>query len=220
MVKKKPHEEHHEEHADESWLVPYADILTLLLALFIVLFASSTVDKEKVAAMATSFADAFSSYSAEQTTGSIGTFVDAAKNLALDDRMGIGTDARGATIDITSIELFEEGSGTLKEEAMPLLRQIGTLLRSDKYKKFKVIIEGHTDDIDSSSGLYPSNWELSAVRAGAVVNALIKMGLDRNRFRAVGMAGISPAYPNFDRYGEPIPGNREKNRRVMIRVEP
>lgn len=34
----------HEEHIDESWLVPYADILTLLLALFIVLFASSSVD--------------------------------------------------------------------------------------------------------------------------------------------------------------------------------
>ncbi|MDQ1146324.1 chemotaxis protein MotB [Bacillus sp. SORGH_AS 510] len=40
-------EEEHEEHIDESWLIPYADILTLLLALFIVLFASSTVDKAK-----------------------------------------------------------------------------------------------------------------------------------------------------------------------------
>lgn len=42
----------HEEHVDESWLIPYADLLTLLLALFIVLFASSTVDKEKYNAMA------------------------------------------------------------------------------------------------------------------------------------------------------------------------
>lgn len=40
-------EEEHEEHIDESWLIPYADILTLLLALFIVLFASSEVDKAK-----------------------------------------------------------------------------------------------------------------------------------------------------------------------------
>ena len=40
-------DEEHEEHIDESWLIPYADILTLLLALFIVLFASSTVDKAK-----------------------------------------------------------------------------------------------------------------------------------------------------------------------------
>ncbi len=42
----KRHEEH-EEHMDESWLVPYADVLTLLLALFIVLFAMSKIDQEK-----------------------------------------------------------------------------------------------------------------------------------------------------------------------------
>ena len=37
----------HEEHMDESWLIPYADLLTLLLALFIVLFAMSSVDAVK-----------------------------------------------------------------------------------------------------------------------------------------------------------------------------
>jgi len=45
MAKHKKH--HHEEHVDETWLIPYADLLTLLLALFIVLFASSTIDVKK-----------------------------------------------------------------------------------------------------------------------------------------------------------------------------
>ncbi len=45
----------HEEHVDESWLIPYADILTLLLALFIVLFAASEVDSKKFEAIAKSF---------------------------------------------------------------------------------------------------------------------------------------------------------------------
>jgi len=58
--KKKHHAEHHEEHADESWLVPYADILTLLLALFIVLFASADANKTKFTAMAQSLSAAFS----------------------------------------------------------------------------------------------------------------------------------------------------------------
>jgi chemotaxis protein MotB len=48
---KKHKKEHHEEHMDESWLVPYADILTLLLALFIVLFATSQTDKSKLEQM-------------------------------------------------------------------------------------------------------------------------------------------------------------------------
>lgn len=51
---------HEEEHADETWLVPYSDVLTLLLALFIVLFASSQVDQKKFEQMAAAFAGAFS----------------------------------------------------------------------------------------------------------------------------------------------------------------
>lgn len=49
----------HEEHMDESWLVPYADILTLLLALFIVLFASSQVDAKKLGDMQQVFSSIF-----------------------------------------------------------------------------------------------------------------------------------------------------------------
>jgi chemotaxis protein MotB len=48
-------DEEHEEHIDESWLIPYADILTLLLALFIVLFASSSINKSKYDAIMESF---------------------------------------------------------------------------------------------------------------------------------------------------------------------
>jgi chemotaxis protein MotB len=52
---KKSRTHNHDEHIDESWLIPYADILTLLLALFIVLFASSTVDAQKFEDIMTSF---------------------------------------------------------------------------------------------------------------------------------------------------------------------
>ena len=45
MARRKKHE-HEDEHIDESWLVPYADLLTLVLALFIVLFAASSVDAQ------------------------------------------------------------------------------------------------------------------------------------------------------------------------------
>ena len=57
--KKKKH--HHEEHISEAWLIPYADILTLLLALFIVLYASSQVDQKKFEQIAQSFSMAFNS---------------------------------------------------------------------------------------------------------------------------------------------------------------
>lgn len=59
MSRKKKHHDEHEEHMDESWLIPYADLLTLLLALFIVLFAQSTMDSKKFEAMGKAFNEAF-----------------------------------------------------------------------------------------------------------------------------------------------------------------
>ncbi|GGG25467.1 flagellar motor protein MotB [Paenibacillus abyssi] len=58
MSKKHKHNDH-EEHIDESWLIPYADLLTLLLALFIVLYAMSSVDAAKFEEMSKAFSVAF-----------------------------------------------------------------------------------------------------------------------------------------------------------------
>ncbi|MDR3560437.1 MAG: flagellar motor protein MotB [Negativicutes bacterium] len=61
MSRRKSFPEHHEDHSDETWLIPYADILTLLLALFIVLFASAQVDQKKFDQLRESFSNAFGS---------------------------------------------------------------------------------------------------------------------------------------------------------------
>lgn len=55
LVSKKTRHEPHEEHADESWLLPYADLLTLLLALFLVLYAMSATDARKFQEMSEAF---------------------------------------------------------------------------------------------------------------------------------------------------------------------
>jgi len=59
VSKKRKHEEH-EEHVDESWLIPYADLLTLLLALFIVLYSMNSVDVKKFEEMSRAFSIALS----------------------------------------------------------------------------------------------------------------------------------------------------------------
>lgn len=60
---RKPRKKREEECADESWLLPYADLLTLLLALFIVLFASSSIDQERMQQLSSVFNDVFDSSS-------------------------------------------------------------------------------------------------------------------------------------------------------------
>lgn len=59
-MSKKTRHEPHEEHADESWLLPYADLLTLLLALFIVMYAMSATDNKKFEEMSEAFNTALS----------------------------------------------------------------------------------------------------------------------------------------------------------------
>lgn len=219
MVKKKPSHPPHEEHADETWLVPYSDLLTLLLALFIVLFASSSIDKNKMAQIQYALAAAFGGSDMTEEQGNIIDFMNDAKDMNLEEEgIIISSDANGATLEMTSLSLFDKGSVILKPEAFPVIQKISFLLKSNKYKKYRIVVEGHTDDTNESETL-PSNWELSGARAGAVVRAMIGNEMDINRFKAVGMAEISPAYPNKNPYGEPIPENRIKNRRVVVRIE-
>ncbi len=219
MVKKKPATPPHEEHPDETWLIPYSDLLTLLLALFIVLFASSSLDKNKAAQIQYALAAAFGSGGMDEGSGNIINFMNDAKDLNLEEEgIIISSDANGATLEMASINLFDKGSVILKPEAIPVIKKISLLLNSNKYKKYRISVEGHTDDTNESDTL-PSNWELSGARAGAVVRAMINNNMDINRFKAVGLAEISPAYPNKNPYGEPIPENRLKNRRVIVRIE-
>lgn len=220
MVKKKPDHPPHEDHPDETWLIPYSDLLTLLLALFIVLFASSSLDKNKAAQIQYALAAAFGGAQNIDDPGSImANFINDAKDLNLEDSgVIISSDANGATLEMTSINLFDKGAVILKPEAIPVIQKISMLLNSTKYKKYRIVVEGHTDDTNESEEL-PSNWELSGARAGAVVRAMIANQMEVNRFKAVGLAEISPAYPNMNPYGEPIPENRIKNRRVIVRIE-
>lgn len=221
MVKKKPELPHQEEHADETWLIPYSDLLTLLLALFIVLFASSSLDKDKAAQIQYALAAAFSNASVESQNSNIINFLNDAKDMQLEeDGVIISSDSQGATLEMTSMNLFDKGSANIKSSAIPVIKKISRLLNSNKYKRFRIVVEGHTDDTrESQIAEFPSNWELSGARAGAVVRTMLANGMEDSRFKAVGLAGISPAYPNLNLYGEPIPENRIKNRRVIIRIE-
>lgn len=69
--------------------------------------------------------------------------------------------------------LFDKGSARLKEEGKPLLDEIVAVLKETGDLFSTVQVEGHTDDDPINTQQFPSNWELSAARAGAVVNYLL-----------------------------------------------
>lgn len=99
---------------------------------------------------------------------------------------------------------FDTGSAVIKPESQPIVDQIVALLKANP--QLKISVEGHTDNV----GTPQSNQTLSEARAGAVLEAIVKQGIDRGRLRAAGFGQNNPVADNRSEEG------RAKNRRVEL----
>lgn len=119
---------------------------------------------------------------------------------------------KGLLIIIKNECLFKSGSAMLTTDAKKKLDNIGVLI-AKKFILHKIRVEGHTDSQPIRSKEFPSNWELSALRATTIVRYFIsRFGFLPKLFIAVGMADTNPIAGNYSYNG------REKNRRVEILI--
>ena len=126
----------------------------------------------------------------------------------LQDKVSVSVQERGVVVGLMNTVLFDPGSAQIKQDAMSTLIAIGKIANGvHNY----IRIEGNTDDVPQSSARFPSNWELSVIRATEVVKLLIeKSGVEANRISAVGYGEYRPSVPNTSAE------NRAKNRKVDI----
>jgi chemotaxis protein MotB len=117
--------------------------------------------------------------------------------------------ARGITVEINASVLFGEGDAGLTGNARETLGTVASLLKEDTHA---IEVEGHTDTTPISNAAFPSNWELSAVRASSVVRLFIENGVQESRLAAVGRGANQPVAPNIDSIG------RARNRRVAVTI--
>lgn len=208
----------------DRWLLTYADMITLLVALFIMLYSMSAVNQEKFGALAQSMRREFQALPEHNGGKIIGTgqVVDPLEQQALQlqrflQETGLQTqvrvrhEERGLVISLLSDgTLFDLGSADLKPSARQVLDRVAQVLRAVPNP---VLIEGHTDNLPIRTAQYPSNWELSAARAARVLRYLVqKGGIPSQRLIAVGYADTRPLVPNNS------PSNRAQNRRVDIAI--
>jgi chemotaxis protein MotB len=258
---KKHHHEEHENH--ERWLVSGYDMMTLLFAVFVVLYAISSTNVSKVKALQQSLQDAFSGpvFSggrAMQQTGDTAdagpaapepplpalspaqaletamTTEDAEEDAAkkageeeqdfrvlkrridkLVDKAGLRAKVsttvslRGLKIKLLTDQLFfDSGSAVINTAALPTLAKIGGIIARER--EHPVEVEGHTDDRPIATSQFPSNWQLSGARAGAVVQRLAAAGVSAKRMSLGGYAAEHPVATNATAAG------RGQNRRVEI----
>ena len=218
---KKKHEEH-ENH--ERWLVSYADFITLLFALFVVMYSTSSVNEGKYRAVSESAQAAFNpstltakkievgpKLSAEnRSTGKveyIAAIKSALKEFEQNKKLSIFQNSKGIVIRITDTALFDSGSAEIKNEAVGAIDSLAGVLAN---LKENIQIEGHTDNIPINSPLYPSNWELSSSRATSIVRRFVNYGMEPSRLTAIGYGEYRTIAENDTGEG------RSKNRRVDI----
>lgn len=226
--KRNSHEEHAGNH--ERWLLTYADMITLLMIFFIIMYSMSIVDKKKFASLAESLNGVLNSGTAI-TTGSSGILPDgspatpsqSAEALKIDKAVSeikqlIKDNNLSADISVVQSEstvtvrlkenlLFDSGSATVRSAAFPTLNSISDMLGT---LDNKIRIEGYTDDIPINSPIFNSNWELASQRAINVLYYISHRGVKPERLSAQSFGQYAPLVPNTSSE------NRQKNRRVDI----
>jgi chemotaxis protein MotB len=213
---------------NERWLLTYADLITLLLALFIILFSISTISKVKFRALAHEMSGGFSATDADnrpppeknaaRDTQSLNALAAALRAYIqgqhLTKNVDIHIEKRGVVVSLrTDSAMFKSGSAVLEPQAGTLIHAIAGFLRTPAQRLRMLKIEGNTDDVPIATPLYPSNWELSTSRAVAVTRHLSEHdGISPQRLAAIGFSEWHPFVPNTS------DANRLLNRRVDIVV--
>ena len=220
---------HFNEPDDEGgaeWLATFADLSTLLLCFFVLLFSISSVDNKKFRAIMNEirFGLGVSAPIAEVRGEGEERGGDAVVNLMpeqksvaseleqiindekLSNSKVLDLGDEGALLRIGGKVMFDSGSAEINPRAYTTLDKIVAIAL--KNPEFHIDIKGHTDNLPISAGKFKSNWELSALRATTVLQYMLQKGLNPERVTATGYADTQPLAPNLS------PVNRARNRRV------
>lgn len=239
MAKKK-HAKPHEEENGEAWLLPYSDLMTLLLALFIALFAISQTDQKKMSELAQAFTAAFNMGGPsffDKAGPNVGRRAETPSDEDLGNSAYFAENSQLEEIQKKMQEYIEENH--LEDQLSTEMAEEGLMIRIKERALFpsgsaqlvgqaqsivpvvagmlaslpeRVVISGHTDNVPISTAQYPSNWELSASRAMNLMKAVLaaEKSLNPARFSAIGYSEYRPIADNKTDAG------RQQNRRVEI----
>ena len=133
------------------------------------------------------------------------------ENTDLSDSVTLESIGDQINLQIDGRFLFDSGEARLKDSAKIIFNNLIQLFRENP--DYRIAIRGHTDDLDIETERFPSNWELSAIRATTVLRYFIQQGMDPERMTATGYADFLPLVPNDS------PENRAINRRVEFVLE-
>lgn len=213
-----------EESETPAWMVTYGDMVTLLLTFFILYYSIAAQNlmkfKDVIFGETENNIGLIELLDTVDIKTSLNEWTGFQKNTLLDDMEKVtsdqisldsGQNRSRIVVRIPGRALFKPGSADLDKAGWPALTEIAGIFK--KYPTYKINIQGHTDDFPVATAQFPTNWELSAVRATAVLRFLNDKGIDPKQMTATGYADTFPLGPNT------TAEERSKNRRVEFVLE-
>lgn len=205
-----------EENNVGDWLTTYSDMVTLLLTFFVLLFSFSEIDAQKFRNIMSSFQGGtgvldggasleiseevppFEEELEEDLEKLKEILEEYADSIGLGSEIILSVEERGLVIRFMDNVLFDSGKADLKPESIKILNALAEILNREEFKERLIKIEGHTDtDPIIYSKNFPTNWELSAIRATNVLRHLVeKENIDGNRVSSSGYSFYRPIAPN------------------------
>jgi chemotaxis protein MotB len=193
------------------WMIPYADLMSTLVLLFMSLFAYSYSEHQPeydraIAHMQQELSRGPQAAARARETDLAVKIKQRMAGLRLKD-FGVRVTSNRVQLTLRDPVLFEEGSDRLSPEAGAVLRPLARLFAGSANP---VLVEGYTDDVPIVGGRFKTNWELSAARSLSVIEFFVSQGLSPRRFQARGYGEYRPVASNATAAG------RARNRRIEI----
>lgn len=205
----------------ESWLISYADMMTLLCGFFIMLFSMAKLDEPQYEQVKKSVAEQFGG-DYKSPTEELAKFVtQVLQEAGIEKETTVKSDPAGVSVAFNSTVFFDTLSADVRPQGRIVLDRLIESIASRQdmeMKKYRIVVEGHTDSRPVLSGVFPSNWELSGARAARVVRLFLDRGFQPDRLTAIGYADTRPELPARTPAGTWDEAALSKNRRVVLRI--
>ncbi len=202
------------------WMITLSDLTLLLLGFMVAWYtierrthvvqqatATAEIAATEPAAAVTPTDDIGNSDDWKTFQGEMERFIEDA---GLAKEVSVESTRKDLIVSLRDTVPFASGKAELRAQSLPVIEKVVSLVLSHPHIFLE--ISGHTDGVPIATGVFPSNWELSAARASRVARYLIEKGIHPSRIAVQGYANQRPKFPdsNFR--------NRRANRRVEIRL--
>lgn len=220
MAERKKIEMEEPEDDEGSWLLSYADMMTLIACFFILMMAFAKFDPVGFTKKTKVVSQHFNKdkYKNSETKMKI-LSEELAKHPEVETKSKITVHDSEIVISFSGTVLFEEGGYTLSNQATVAVDTLIDIIKTFD-PGFNILVEGHSDNQKGGAvvnGL-KSSWAIAGARAAAVVERFEYFGFDPKKLKAISWGDTKPLLPNADKEGNPIAENIKMNRRVIIKV--